>query len=91
VPLYIWKGIIPAGLGNILGGALFCGGYYWYMYSFNQDSPLIDGVAYEPHDDVEKGFAAGHVEKIDDYSNGSPLASVNTIQQEVRRVRETGA
>jgi formate/nitrite transporter FocA (FNT family) len=25
VGLYIWKGIIPAGLGNIVGGALFCG------------------------------------------------------------------
>lgn len=25
VGLYIWKGIIPAGLGNIIGGALFCG------------------------------------------------------------------
>jgi formate/nitrite transporter FocA (FNT family) len=25
ITLYIWKGIIPAGLGNIIGGALFCG------------------------------------------------------------------
>lgn len=25
VGLYIWKGIIPTLLGNILGGALFCG------------------------------------------------------------------
>ncbi|KAJ5634269.1 hypothetical protein N7528_002111 [Penicillium herquei] len=32
VGLYIWKGIIPTLLGNILGGSLFCGTYYWYMY-----------------------------------------------------------
>ncbi|CAG7931396.1 unnamed protein product [Penicillium olsonii] len=31
VSLYIWKGIIPTLLGNIIGGGLFCGTYYWYM------------------------------------------------------------
>ncbi|KAJ5374414.1 hypothetical protein N7517_006420 [Penicillium concentricum] len=30
--LYIWKGIIPTLLGNIIGGGVFCGTYYWYMY-----------------------------------------------------------
>jgi formate/nitrite transporter len=30
VSLYIWKGIIPAGLGNIVGGALFCGTFTQY-------------------------------------------------------------
>ncbi|OOF93385.1 hypothetical protein ASPCADRAFT_209309 [Aspergillus carbonarius ITEM 5010] len=32
VGLYIWKGIIPTLLGNIIGGGLFAGAYYWYMY-----------------------------------------------------------
>ncbi|PWY83607.1 Formate/nitrite transporter [Aspergillus heteromorphus CBS 117.55] len=32
VGLYIWKGIIPTLLGNIVGGGLFVGTYYWYMY-----------------------------------------------------------
>ncbi|KAF7122918.1 hypothetical protein CNMCM5793_001029 [Aspergillus hiratsukae] len=32
VGLYIWKGIIPTLLGNIIGGGLFVGTYYWYMY-----------------------------------------------------------
>ncbi|KAL4875413.1 Formate/nitrite transporter [Aspergillus karnatakaensis] len=36
--LYIWKGIIPTLLGNIVGGGLFVGTYYWYMYLL-QDSP----------------------------------------------------
>lgn len=28
VGLYIWKGIIPTLIGNILGGGLFCGKYF---------------------------------------------------------------
>ncbi|EYE93198.1 formate/nitrite transporter family protein [Aspergillus ruber CBS 135680] len=32
VGLYIWKGIIPALIGNIVGGALFCSVYFWYMH-----------------------------------------------------------
>ncbi|KAM5352977.1 hypothetical protein ACJ41O_005699 [Fusarium nematophilum] len=32
VGLYIWKGMIPALFGNILGGSLFCGVYFWWMY-----------------------------------------------------------
>lgn len=48
VGLYIWKGIIPAGLGNIIGGAIFCGGYYWFMYLYNQDPVSVDGTFYEP-------------------------------------------
>ncbi|KAE8354376.1 Formate/nitrite transporter [Aspergillus coremiiformis] len=38
VGLYIWKGIIPTLIGNIVGGGLFCGVYYWYMYLLPTDS-----------------------------------------------------
>jgi formate/nitrite transporter len=38
VGLYIWKGIIPALIGNIIGGGLFCGGYYFYMYGLDEES-----------------------------------------------------
>ncbi|KAJ5894992.1 Formate/nitrite transporter [Penicillium taxi] len=42
VGLYIWKGIVPALLGNIIGGALFSGTYYWYMYLLSFDSlPIV--------------------------------------------------
>src|SRR6201999_2196670 len=47
VGLYIWKGIIPAGLGNIVGGALFCGAYYWWMYLFMEEPIVVDGTVYE--------------------------------------------
>ena len=48
VGLYIYKGIIPAGLGNIVGGALFCGGFYWYMYLLDAEPVAIDGELYQP-------------------------------------------
>ena len=32
VGLYIWKSMIPTTLGNLIGGGLFVGGTYWYLY-----------------------------------------------------------
>ncbi|KAK0734527.1 Formate/nitrite transporter [Lasiosphaeria miniovina] len=32
VGMYIWKGIIPATLGNMVGGAVFCAGFYHWMF-----------------------------------------------------------
>ena len=63
VGLYIWKGIIPAGLGNIIGGAIFCGGYYWFMYLLNEPPVAIDGVEYEPitHHGNNRGLFGGLV------------------------------
>lgn len=29
---YIWKSLIPAALGNMVGGGLFVGAMYWYLY-----------------------------------------------------------
>ncbi|KAH6886782.1 Formate/nitrite transporter-domain-containing protein [Thelonectria olida] len=46
VGLYIWKGIIPAALGNIIGGSLFCGTFYWYMYLLDEPPMKIDGAEY---------------------------------------------
>ena len=44
VPL---AGIVPAALGNILGGALFCGVYYYWMFIFREPEIKIDGVYYQ--------------------------------------------
>lgn len=41
-------GIIPVAIGNMLGGALFVGGYYWYMYLGFQEPVLVDGTGYQP-------------------------------------------
>jgi len=47
VGLYIWKGIIPALLGNIIGGGLFVGTYFWYFYLQGADAPVIDGQIFD--------------------------------------------
>lgn len=48
VGLYIWKGIIPALLGNIVGGGLFVGCFMWYLHLEGQADVAIDGVLYTP-------------------------------------------
>ncbi|KAF4970544.1 hypothetical protein FSARC_2453 [Fusarium sarcochroum] len=47
VGLYIWKGMIPATIGNIIGGGGFVAVYYWYMYLANEDPVKIDGAVYQ--------------------------------------------
>lgn len=60
VGLYIWKGIIPTLLGNIIGGGLFVGKeyllrlegqwltepgtYYWYMYLLSGEMVTLNGM-----------------------------------------------
>ncbi|EAU32669.1 conserved hypothetical protein [Aspergillus terreus NIH2624] len=44
VGLYIWKGIIPTLLGNIVGGGLFVGTYYWYMYLLKDEVLTLTGL-----------------------------------------------
>jgi formate/nitrite transporter len=46
VGLYIWKSMIPALLGNIVGGGLFVGVVYWYLYLSANDAVVIDGNSY---------------------------------------------
>lgn len=75
VGLYIWKGIIPAGLGNIIGGGVFVGAYYWYQYLLGQDPVVVDGV---PYVGASMGsFDLGRKKKED--VEGSPSA---TLQNE---------
>lgn len=65
VGLYVWKGVVPALLGNIVGGGLFCGTFLWFLYLQGQEAPEIDGLSWHAyqhhhhhhghHDDEEKG------------------------------------
>lgn len=41
VGLYIWKSMIPTTLGNVIGGSLFVGGMYWYLYLTGEGSDNI--------------------------------------------------
>lgn len=46
VSFYIWKSLIPALIGNIIGGGLFVGVVYWYLYISSEKPVAIDGVFY---------------------------------------------
>jgi len=48
IGLYIWKGVIPAAIGNMIGGTVFCAGYYYYMYIYGEPEICLDGTYYQP-------------------------------------------
>lgn len=48
VGFYIWKSMIPAALGNIIGGGLFCATVYWYLFLTGTGGPVtIDGENFD--------------------------------------------
>lgn len=62
VRLYIWKGIIPAALGNIIGGGLFVGSYVYYQYLQGVDAPTIDGRPYGASQMALMDFRNAHID-----------------------------
>lgn len=40
-------GIIPSLMGNIIGGAGFCGAYYYWFFIFREADILVDGTYYD--------------------------------------------
>ncbi|KAL8662865.1 MAG: hypothetical protein Q9202_004379 [Teloschistes flavicans] len=42
VSFYIWKSLIPTLLGNLLGGGVFVGAIYWYLYLTGAGAVDID-------------------------------------------------
>ncbi|PQE28817.1 formate nitrite transporter family protein [Rutstroemia sp. NJR-2017a WRK4] len=59
VRYYIWKSMIPSLLGNIIGGGLFCGAVYWYLF-------LADGESIPIHFDYSPANTAV-------YEQGGPI------------------
>lgn len=48
VGFYIWKSLIPALIGNLVGGGFFVGVMYWYLYLAGNSKPVqIDGETFE--------------------------------------------
>jgi hypothetical protein len=68
---YIWKSMIPALLGNIVGGSLMVGTMYWYLNLTGESPVLIDGV----------GFGVGN-EQIEGQAveSGSPASRKSSSQ-----------
>ncbi|KAL8639336.1 MAG: hypothetical protein Q9228_003628 [Teloschistes exilis] len=42
VPFYIYKSLIPTLLGNIVGGGVFVGAIYWYLYLMGTGAVEVD-------------------------------------------------
>lgn len=57
IGLYVWKGVIPALLGNIVGGGFFVGTLYWYLHLEGQNEIAIDGHCYEPMTKVSRDLS----------------------------------
>lgn len=62
--LYVWKGIVPALLGNVVGGSVFVAGYYWFVYLRNaEDEVVVDGEGFG-RKDVEQGQSSDDNEGV---------------------------
>lgn len=86
VGYYIWKSMIPAGLGNIVGGGLFVAIIYWYLFLVGQGGPVtIDGENFEimsqpltNENDLEAGRKRdGGVVVTSAYGDSSGIESIN--------------
>lgn len=42
---FIWNACIPVTLGNVVGGALFCGGAFWVVYGREPVLPIVEEKA----------------------------------------------
>ncbi|KAL9582824.1 MAG: hypothetical protein Q9212_003078 [Teloschistes hypoglaucus] len=42
IPFYIYKSLIPTLLGNIVGGGVFVGAMYWYLYLMGAGAVEVD-------------------------------------------------
>jgi hypothetical protein len=76
VGMYIYKGIIPAGLGNIVGGGLFCGCFYYGMYLWREPDGLF-GIPRGNKEDLE--FAK---EKGQNFEAGTGLRAIDGASPE---------
>jgi hypothetical protein len=64
VGYYIWKSMIPSLLGNIVGGGLFTGVIYWYLFLAGTEVPIhfdtmpLDTAVYEQGGPLEHRITA---------------------------------
>ncbi|KAK3314475.1 Formate/nitrite transporter-domain-containing protein [Apodospora peruviana] len=85
IGLYIWKGIIPSGLGNIIGGALFCGVYYWWIFIYRESEIMVDGTYYEH----QPQHVAREVQNLDAEKGAAPEAAA--VRTGAERDMEAGS
>ncbi|KAF4306872.1 Formate/nitrite transporter [Botryosphaeria dothidea] len=85
IGLYAWKGIVPALLGNILGGALFCGTLLWFMYLQGQADVEVDGEKFHgyhhhgDHSDEEKGQPLSRRDRLSLLRQSAKVESTSSL------------
>ncbi|TAQ83136.1 hypothetical protein B7494_g8539 [Chlorociboria aeruginascens] len=83
VRYYIWKSMIPSLIGNFIGGGLFTGVIYWYLYLAGTDVPIhFDGI---PMDTAvyEQGGPVEHTVTATGAGTGYGHESKNAAQHPV--------
>ena len=64
VRYYIWKSMIPSLLGNIVGGGVFTGAVYWYLFLAGTEVPIhfdtmpMDNAVYEQGGPLEHAITS---------------------------------
>ncbi|THW05725.1 formate/nitrate family transporter [Aureobasidium pullulans] len=59
---YIWKSMIPAALGNIVGGSVFVAAVYWYLYLNGESSAIVvDGASFDLYGHESEGSSMTNV------------------------------
>lgn len=72
-------GIIPATIGNILGGAGFCGAFYYWLHIFDEPEICVDGTYYQR---LEEGSLFGSTVVVDTGSDKDGSSSGDVAENE---------
>jgi formate/nitrite transporter FocA (FNT family) len=82
--LVLSPGIIPTALGNIIGGALMVGTYYWWMHLSSEAPISVNGIDYLPTAErSEWSLQQGRTKKTDEEQGMT--SSSDTPQEETHR------
>jgi hypothetical protein len=68
----------------MIGGAIFCGGYYWWMYIFAEPEIQVDGVYFEAPIEGTTMFGGRRAGAHDIESGWNGKANEANTSQEVR-------
>lgn len=87
IGLYVWKGMIPALLGNTIGGFVFCACFFYYQFMWQEGEIAVDGIFYESQARMEEGNLSSSTSTLGSERVGSPgQLSGATAKVEVRQV-----
>ncbi|KAK4555165.1 hypothetical protein LTR86_007931 [Recurvomyces mirabilis] len=80
VGYYIWKSMIPTLIGNMIGGGLFVGATYWYLYLTGDDGVSVDFNTGSLATAMEAGGPMRRTRTEQDHGNGTIIGQDPTEQ-----------